>query len=863
MKNSVHAALRHYRDFAATGQQNFLHQANFVLSGHTRSADMNISFLRMYVANEMGNFSVIEDGLAAMRPHRSAMKNQDAALYAYYLYFSCILSLSRNKERAAGRHNKALIKYCGERKPIQGHRLLAEICYARGDFDTAVRYLHMAYKNGDRSPFFYICLARMLEHFQMNQAHGGLLPPLMRWGLGAGYPLEAVLNTNRHLSEAVLARDAGLAQRLYAAYPLEWILHIICEQKMADNDMSAAALAFYKEAEARQLHFHQLPDFLVRAAHKNGAEDISRYTLERYLAASNTPGEVLPFVYHLAAKTAGHDDNIIDFACCALDGRLFGRYYYSLYAFLLKAALNGHDMDEKYAKAAEEAIGGLLFAYDITFDDNRVKKVLIQDAGKQAEVLYDVQGLVGRIRVNLCNADAKITCFDETLRSIIQCGIKMQKLVENVDEGLLWHFYHKGNESAEMLMALPGDNAAVLEKIINHNHISRAFKTHAQAALGNHYARQRNFARAAEYYQNIDENKIDTRHAEHLLAAHIHNGQYERAADIIVGMVDHISEKALFAAMKRLAASPPKSSVKNLAALARDLLIHGWFDKGLLNMVLEHHAAGLAGWIDLAKTLYALGAEEEQLYVRILETAISVRNSGSSVQGIFAKMTEKAPGSDIVMDFALYLSCEIIIRDILPEYIAIYAMEQVFDTTAEPYIAYALAHIYIRHAVATANSVGILAKAVAMAAEDGIIWPVFKHIKDKNIIMPYIEANAAFLHTARPDSTVTLYCRPADVADFTARPMKYLRFGLFVGHVPHFYGEELEYYFEEIMPRGSITTAPAKIINNRLHLLENSADMFYIINSALIYEQMFKYDNVEEIVSRYVAEKPRIRSKLM
>jgi hypothetical protein len=46
-------------------------------------------------------------------------------------------------------------------------------------------------------------------------------------------------------------------------------------------------------------------------------------------------------------------------------------------------------------------------------------------------------------------------------------------------------------------------------------------------------------------------------------------------------------------------------------------------------------------------------------------------------------------------------------------------------------------------------------------------------------------------------------------------------------------------------------------------LLEKSGDLFYTINNALIYEQMFKYERVEEIVTARLAEKVGIRAKMM
>ncbi|MCL2377452.1 MAG: DUF5717 family protein, partial [Defluviitaleaceae bacterium] len=219
--------------------------------------------------------------------------------------------------------------------------------------------------------------------------------------------------------------------------------------------------------------------------------------------------------------------------------------------------------------------------------------------------------------------------------------------------------------------------------------------------------------------------------------------------------------------------------------------------------------------------------------------------------------------SDILKDFAVYMSYEIIVNSLTPEYDAIYAMEKVFVATGEEFLAYGLAHVYIKNSVATASSADILRRALEATLAADIIWPIFKEIKDKNYILPYIEKNMPFLHRGKAGQVISFHYRVAGEADFVEVPMKYLCFGLYACHVPHFYGEELEYYFKETIGASSVTTQPAKIENNRSHILEKPADLYYIINSALVYERIFRYDTVEEIVAERLMEKDTPRAKLL
>jgi hypothetical protein len=877
-------ATRYYMGYVISGQRDFLHKANFVVSAHANTADIPMVFLRTHIAYEMGHFDNAEDLLASLKPYRNAMKGQDAALYAHYLYFTCVLSIARGKERTANKHYRVLRDYCKERHPAQGNMLLAAANCAFGEFGTALEYLQLAHISGDKSPFFYICLARALENAAPGGPQTALLLPLIRWAFSSGLHINGIIARNQPLVEEILRRHPAEGEKLYAAYQLDWILYMVCTRKMIGNDLSPAAFAYYKEAEARQIHFPQLYDFLMRAAHKNGIEDISRYSLAQYLKMGTAPIEMLPFVYHLVLKQEQSGKNkeflekikedILQCAYHGVENRFYGRYYYSMYRYLLQAAISGEAIDKRALDFAEQTLKNLLFAYDISFGDNKTEKMLVQETHMSSEALYDVKG--DKIRINLCGEDAKITCFDNNFRNIIDSKVKIQKLVENVDITILTYFFERGLDTPELLINLclhhmeitdlSFSAIKIIEKVVANRQISAAFKMQARVVLGNFYAKNHNYLRAVQYYEHVDESRTAPKHLEQMLLAYIQSGEIGLAKRLVARAGSHIADKNLFTAIKRISSanSAATAGSKALAALAYKQLLRGWYDRGMLRLVLENHVASLAGWIELARSLSAMGEADAGLYMKILELAIRTRNgTGKNVQGIFAKLAELSPKDDILHDFAIYLTYEIIIGGIVPEYEAIHAMERLFNAHDDDYLAYGLAHVYLKNSITTGSAPEILHRATRAAMEADIIWPVFKEIKDKNLISPYIEKNMPFVYRGKAGHAVSLHYRAAGETDFAEVPMKYLRFGLFTCHIPLFYGEELEYYFKEAIATGSTTTLPEKIANNRPHLLEKAADLYYIINSALVYEQMFKYDKVEEIVTGRLAEKEPPRAKLL
>jgi hypothetical protein len=65
------------------------------------------------------------------------------------------------------------------------------------------------------------------------------------------------------------------------------------------------------------------------------------------------------------------------------------------------------------------------------------------------------------------------------------------------------------------------------------------------------------------------------------------------------------------------------------------------------------------------------------------------------------------------------------------------------------------------------------------------------------------------------------------------------------------------------MSTGSITTREATVKNESVYINEKTDDDFFEINNAVVYEQMFRYDLVEKIITGLLTDLPQVRSALM
>jgi hypothetical protein len=177
----------------------------------------------------------------------------------------------------------------------------------------------------------------------------------------------------------------------------------------------------------------------------------------------------------------------------------------------------------------------------------------------------------------------------------------------------------------------------------------------------------------------------------------------------------------------------------------------------------------------------------------------------------------------------------------------------------DEYLAYGLSHVYLGFGLVTADSGQIITDALDAMERNDILFPIFKQNKDKVTSRSYIEKNMPFVYHSLPDKNIFLYYRIKGENPYRKRRMRYLRFGLYEAHIPVFYNETICYYFSEELPTGSIRTAEMETRETGfldLSWAASGADPYYIINNAVIYEQMFKYSNAEDLLTAYL-QKPR------
>jgi len=281
------------------------------------------------------------------------------------------------------------------------------------------------------------------------------------------------------------------------------------------------------------------------------------------------------------------------------------------------------------------------------------------------------------------------------------------------------------------------------------------------------------------------------------------------------------------------------------------------YNENVANMVLKHFKGTQEQWMDLSKALSLISIENLQLDELILNNAIETQSFDEDVQKIFIRSIERIN----TKDFIYYFARSIILEDLRFTNEMINALEYLC-MKGDSLLAYALSHVYANHNVSVNEN--ILKMAIKAQESDNLLFPIFKSAKLRGKFQKstYIEKYRPFMHKALPGKNVYLYYKFAENDEWSKIRTKHWKFGIYMIQMPHFYNESVSYYFSEELATGSLSTRINEIANEEVYLSQDS-DLFFKINNAIIHEQMFKYDQVEEILNELVKDVQMVRCKLI
>ena len=889
VRMAVGLALREWLAYSVAAvpePREHLHRANHTVLSILRKnpSDMRLFWLGTFFAIELGHFDKANEMLDNAYAYRSYYRSNQPLNYQLLHFLYAYLEIKQKRAKSARKHMKNL-----SGKGSVYDLMMGILHLAFYEYEEAYRCLLSSHDGGCRSVFLYNALFnyyRTATRSSISLRESHLLLHTVHWALNHGADVEDIIVV--YQDDLLQGGHIELAERIYRQFPNPWILKELCAHYMAIPDYGQRAYGYYRDAERRQVFLPNLQYFLVRAAFENGSERIHHYTMAQFLRKPDGDIPLLVYVYHLLLTDPGLSDlaadrakEILQMAAHCLQNEVRSRYANSLYYFFwLKCnemEISGNDVAK-----AEEILLDDLCKFEVVDTSRTVRHLYVNEWEKRGIAEYDFPA-EGILIVDAVGSGFRYTGFSRGRARVLDERLEIRRQVAMAGLALYRHFYMQGKKDFEIVAYLAKSYmqlqhrddfrenredadllTEILETVMADKRSSKAFKTQCSVALGQIHYYRGHFELALEYYGKADENALDDDFLEHMLTAYVRQSAFGRAAGLVERKGHRMKDRTLFNAIRPLAAPEHSQWHSAIAKSAYQLLLRSRYDKALLEVVLANFAGTQSQWLDLGLALSAVSVHEPRLDEIILKNAVWAHHFDEGSQRVFIRMAALSSESyeKADKDFIYYAVYEMIIGKArpLPETIAI--LEKIcLEGHGGRLLAYGLAHMYLGHGISSAHSEAIIRAALSFQEESGIFFPIFKG--SKRISSTYIEKYRPFLYRALPGKDVRLYYKVAGEEEWRIQPMAYWRFGLYLTRIPHFYNETLAYYYSEELPTGSITTREDEVHNTEMHLDESQTDPFFIINNATIYEQMFRYEQVEEIIGTLVKDVRAVRSRLM
>jgi len=822
------------------------------------------------------NFDRADENINALSVYKKYFKNNNEELFGILCFLVILKSVKTNKKFIVTREFKNLEKYNHNKDNPFIHILLAFLSHQVYGYDSKTdEYLIEAFNNNSNNIFIYLTAYIHFSDCKNVELFDKIIPFYIRWCIKHNIYIENFVDKfSQNILHSVKDYLSVLID-LYAIYNKDWILKAICLKLTKNEDYSLKAYNFYEKAIDKQIGLEELNNFFVKSLYKNNIEPKNLYSIKLYIKNNDISIEMKAFIYHIILTNNGFEDfieeykfDIFQFGFYALEHKLKGRYYYSIYTYIIKNE-EIFEVDNKFINSAEEILYNNLFAYDIEIENKNAAYIWIKEKEKNKMELYNIVN--GKVTINAVSSDFSYYLLDYENRNIIESNVKIARVISNANERLYIRYYLKDNYNENILISLSKYYSSVenpvykclriLKKTVKRTNISRDLKMRIIYAIGNIYYNNGEFDKTAKYYRNIDENYVEDEKIENLVEILININEIKKALDILIKKSNCIADKTIFNVVKK--ASENEQYHTLIANFAYQLLIKSFYDSSFIDIVIKNYNGSQKKWIKLSKVLNSNSVNEKKLDEFIIKNSIYLKKIGDGIEEIFVRLAKDDFNSLLVNQFIEYLCYEIIINNINinPDTISILEKKAI-DENENAVILYSLVYVYINQNINTNFSEAIVKKLLTFIKNSEIILPIFKQSKDKLFNVSYIRKNTSFVYKTAPDKEVNLYYRYNKNSDFQKKKMKHFKFGLYTAAIPIFFDDSVEYYIAEAMENGSIETRKKIEYNQDMTIFE-SEDEFFQINNAIIKEKTLKYDDVEDFISKKIDNNKKIKYKLL
>ncbi|WP_250277463.1 DUF5717 family protein [[Clostridium] colinum] len=796
--------------------------------------------------------------------YKKYLRNNDEEKYEFYLFLQGLIRANKGAIRSTNKY----IKYL---QNIESDKSKLYIIFLKIIIDDVDRNIMEYIKNiNDNSFYKNIILYNILEKKQkFINIDKGIFKNYIKWSLYNGINIEKTIIRYEN-SIMFNYSENTFNKKLYFNYNLDFILIKICEVYLQNNIHNKYSYFFFKEAINRQLSMDKLNNNYIKACYKNNMEDIGLYPIRQFLKEKNKDIDLMLFIYYIILNDKKYNslvlenkNKILQYSAYFLEKGCTGKYYYTLYKYLLDFVKE----DSLEEKKIMDILYPNNFLYEIFIEDNKAKVILIKDYEIDSITEYRINNNKAIITASSTNFYYYV--FTEEKKDLLDCKVKIKRVVERVNGKYFNRFYQKGYRDKFTLINtvryflecddLDSSKIEILQEALNLN-ISIHFKMKILLNIGNINFYNENYEIATSYYKKVLEKYINDKYLDNILKSYIICKEYEKSIEIIKKKAHILSDDVLFYAIKNI--SEDEKYDKDIAVFAYELLLRSKVDNIFIEIVLKNYKGSLKEWIELRKSLETIGILKKEIDEHILKITIYTHSINSYSEKIFLKLYQEDVDSSIIEYFLNYCMYEAFNGDYIFSDDVLYIMEYIFKETNYNILGYALAHIYLKGNYNLENKNNILNQIIKNMEKEQIGFKIFENNKDKFKDFSYLYKNKPFIYNTVPNREVYLHYKNINQDKFLSIKMKYFKFGIYIVTLPIFYGEDIEYYFVENIENGSIATKSFFTTNNK-NIIFDIDDIYFKINNAFINIYEGKYNQVHNSIEQLILKDYNLKGKIL
>ena len=858
---------RYYLGFLTMDKIEYLNKAYNCCAEYLNKnkSDFDILLAIFFFSINIGDKEKIDYFNGNINKYKKYLKNNDKEKYTFYLFLQGLVKSNKGSIRGTNKYIKAL-------QDIDSNRSILYTVFLKSKISSIDRdiivYIEKINENTHwKNLVLYNIFEKSSKFISFEK---DTLKNYIKWALYNGINIEKSIS--RYESSISLDyRDNIFNQKIYNEYNMDFILLKICETYLKNNIHNNYSYFFFKEAINRQISLDGLNTSYIKACYKNNMEDIGVYPISQFLSQSNTDLEIMAFIYYiiLSDKKYNHlvsqyKNKILQYGSYFIEKGCIGRYYYTIYKYML-------DFVKEKSKEEKKIMDILYpnnFLYEIYIEDENAKTILIKDYEIDNIKEYDIKNNTAIISAISNNFYYYV--FSQNKKDILNCNIKIKKLVEGTNGKYFYKFYKQGYKDKFTLINtvkyyldhkdFKNINIELLENLSKTNDISIDFKMKILLTLGNINFYNNNYELATFYYKKVLEKYINDKYIDNIIKSYIICKEYEKSIEIIKKKAHILDDDILFYAIKTI--SEEEKYDRDIAIFAYELLLRSKIDNLFIDIVLKNYKGGLKEWIELRKTLETIGVVRKEIDEHILKLTIYTHSINPYSEELFMKLYNEDVENLVIEYFLNYCMYEAFNGEYKFSDDTIYIMEYIFKETNHNIIGYALAHIYLKENYNLENKHSIFKKIIENMEKEQINFKIFENNKDKFKNFSYLYKNKPFIYNSSPDKDIYLYYKNINQDKFLSIKMKYFKFGMYIATLPIFYGEDIEYYFVENMKNGNISTKRFFTTNSKNIIFELD-DEYFKINNAFIHIYEGKYNQAHQAIEDIILKDYNLKGKIL